>query len=166
MDVWERDWSIVEWNYNKGLSERVRSHVQRIYREPRDKDTWKSDNQKIKIMKHGSSRKKNKHLSKWKATGRLCPGQSNLALDVMVGNSACGRGFGSWWSLRSLLIEVVLWFYEHKHGEGDFCQLRARKELWVGESFCKNSECLFLLTQVSVSLSVMCVENILPPMNI
>ena len=166
--MWGWNWSLMDWNYDKGLSEWVRLRVQRVNREPRDEDTWKSDNEKINITKHGSSAKKKKTTTfEWvKDIRKMCSGQSNLVLDLVVGNSAYVRGAGTCWSLRSLPTQAILWFYEDKHGEGNLSQLRARKQLWVGESFCKNSECLFLLTQVSVSLSVMCVENILPPMNI
>ena len=41
-----------------------------------------------------------------------CPGQPDLVLDLAVSNSACARGAGTWWFLRALLAQVILWFYE------------------------------------------------------
>jgi len=41
------------------------------------------------------------------------PGQSDLVLDLVTGNPACGRGGGTWWSLRSLPTQAFLWFYDH-----------------------------------------------------
>jgi len=40
------------------------------------------------------------------------PGQPGLVLDVKVGSPAWSRGFGAWWSLRSLPTQAILRFYD------------------------------------------------------
>ena len=40
------------------------------------------------------------------------PEQPGLVLDMEVGGSACSRGVGSWWSLRFLPTQAILWFYD------------------------------------------------------
>jgi len=46
----------------------------------------------------------------------------HLVLDPAVGNHACGREVGTGWSLRSLPVQAILWFYdqavEAAHGNG------------------------------------------------
>ena len=38
------------------------------------------------------------------------PRQSDLVLDLAIGNSPCGKGTGNWWRLRSLPSQAILWF--------------------------------------------------------
>ena len=57
---------------------------------------------------------RNKHWETGGVHGQVGwgPGQSDLVLDLAVGNPACGRGVGTWWSLRSLPTQLILWFNE------------------------------------------------------
>ena len=40
------------------------------------------------------------------------PGQPGLALNMEIGSPACGGGVGTWWSLRSIPMQAILWFYD------------------------------------------------------
>ena len=52
------------------------------------------------------------------------PGQLGLVLDMEAGSLACCRGIGDSWSLRSLPIQAILWFYDTRIPERDSTHLR------------------------------------------
>jgi len=43
-------------------------------------------------------------------TNTLMWQKADLVLHLAARNSACGRGAGTWWSLRSLPSQAILWF--------------------------------------------------------